>query len=201
MSEQYTPKLEHKNNDEAPLISFTEGLINNEETAKLPKEEQGLTILRGFVQELVNHGPFEGTKATYDAEGIVNQIINVMEPADIQKFTRTNGLRPAVMALASDERVAPLIHQGMRDYVADILDSKPVKNLAEMMNGEQAPEKSVESGYDHLFSDDYAPGEVQDAAVRIAEDDDERLTRERRESDARAAVSDAYLAAKNQPNR
>jgi hypothetical protein len=49
------------------------------------------------------------------------------------------------------------------------------------------------AGYDHLFGDNFEGGDVEKAAVRPVETEDDRLSRERRTSDARAAASAAYL--------
>lgn len=64
--------------------------------------------------------------------------------------------------------------------------------MADQEQGEASAEVQSE-GYDHLFSPDYeAPTNVEDAAVRPVETEEERMTRERKVDDAKQLVADAY---------
>lgn len=91
----------------------------------------------------------------------------------------------------------------------EILTSDLIKLQQEQrkdVNGEVpvgAEVGGIETKYDRFFGDESDEEEefsVEDAAVRLAESEDDRLTRERREADARAAVNDAYLMAKSMKN-
>lgn len=109
----------------------------------------------------------------------------------------------------SPERISPQPTSTVEDDPINRMYSR--KEIAELMKQARALESddsvveqsvtSVESepnNYDRLFDANYeSPTNVEDAAVRPQESEGDRLTRERREADARAAVSDAYLMNKD----
>lgn len=74
-----------------------------------------------------------------------------------------------------------------------------MNELGEVVKSVVKPVESEVNPYDHLFDPDKeVDGSVEDAAVRPVESAEDRLTRERRVTDARDAARDAYLMDKTQ---
>lgn len=86
-------------------------LLESEQTARLPLERQGEVIVDGFIGMVVRHGGVEAQSGTFDPLRILDLADKVRTREDILKFTRTDGLRGAIDALALDERTAKLFGQ------------------------------------------------------------------------------------------
>jgi len=112
MSPQATEPTTFEHQNERPrLDTVVDGLLKDQEIAKLPIEEQGRVITDRFIGALVRQGDIEGTGTTYNAADVLflmDEEVDKKGVDGLKAITSKDGLRGAVKSLAMDERVGKL---------------------------------------------------------------------------------------------
>lgn len=112
MNERFPSSYEHETAEST--INFPESvkdILGSEAIASLPPEKQGQVIVDSFIGMLARRGEVQGSQKTYSVSEILSDMDGIQRDYDVRTITRNEGLRDAVVALASDERSAGLFGQ------------------------------------------------------------------------------------------